>query len=136
MHLPVRDAFNWLGVLRNAGGIAVPESGKYYLVVFKSQLKPDTDPALVAALDEAAHTEAKRSEALMYYFAGVPHERCALSWCLWTDMRDARKALAGPAHRNAASQAADLYESFSIELYDVFETGGQVVFEPVSKSRA
>ena len=136
MHRPVTESFDWPAIVAHAQTIAEPTSGTYYLVVFRSTLKPDTDRELVRGLDEAAHNEAKASASLMYYFAGDPMEMTALSWCLWTDMNEARKALAGTAHRSAASKAGDLYDSFKIELYNVAAAGGQVQFEPVSKVRA
>lgn len=70
----------------------------------------------------------------MHYFAGeLDDGNRAMSWCLWTDMAAAREALSGPAHQEAVHHAHALYETFTVELYDVHLLDDrQVIFDPTT----
>ncbi len=125
---PIEEGFDWQTIVTSIDSIREHLAHKaLYLVVFRSVQKQEVDAdkqqirsSLVATLDEAAHIEAKESDALIHYFAGeLDLGRRALSWCLWTDKQAARVALSGPAHQEAVRHAPELYEDFTIELLDV-----------------
>jgi hypothetical protein len=103
-----------------------------YLVVFRSVRNPEADDDLIVALDDAALAEAGQSPALLHYFASEVEEesRKAMSWCLWTDMQAARDALSGSAHQEAASRVHELYDNFSLEVYNVTVSEQGVDFAP------
>jgi hypothetical protein len=63
---PYAESFNWPEVLEEVKRLS-QESGKpfketsFYIVAFRSQIKPSTDYAHLGALDKAAHAEAVAS---------------------------------------------------------------------------
>lgn len=63
---PYNDSFNWSEVLKELKDL-VEESGKgfketsFYVVAFRSQIKPSTDYSHLGELDKAAHAEAVES---------------------------------------------------------------------------
>ncbi len=60
--------------------------------------------------------------------------RECLSFCLWESREQARRASGGPLHRAATGIVAEMYESFSLERYDVMKVGGRrgrLVFRPI-----
>lgn len=135
-NLPIEQGFNWPKLLREVSDYLGYQQDNYYLVVFRSTRWPGEDNAsLIESLDTAAFTEAKtrKPDALLHYFAGqVDEEGRALSWCLWTDRESAREALSGPAHRQAAHAARNLYESYGVEGFNVYPglDDESIVFEP------
>jgi hypothetical protein len=132
---PIQQGFDWPGIFASIAASRDATTEDLYLVVFRSVRKPNVDGAWITMLDEAAHTEAKQSSALLHYFAGsLDDGRRAISWCLWTDRTAARLALSGPAHQEAAREARELYDTFSIELYDVSRTASaQAIFTPLQR---
>jgi hypothetical protein len=127
--LPIEEGFNWSSWL----GEACFE--KLYLVVFRSVLRATADRELLREHDERAHAEALRAGGLLYYYRGVMNERReCLSFCLWESREQARRASSAPLHRAATGIVAEMYESFSLERYDlvkVGETNGRLVFRPL-----
>ena len=63
---PYKDSFNWTEViaelkrLSKASGKGFKETS-FYVVAFRSQIKPSTDTSHLGALDKAAHAEAVAS---------------------------------------------------------------------------
>jgi hypothetical protein len=132
--LPINEAFNWPAIFQELTTKGRHPGDSPYLVVFRSVRKAGVDGAWVSQLDDAAHEEAKMSPALLHYFAGdLDEERRAMSWCLWTNIRDARTALHGAAHQIAVRSARELYDNFSIEMYDVTYEAGKVEFYSVQR---
>jgi len=128
--LPIEEGFNWSSWLGDA------HFEQLYLVVFRSVLQAGADRELLREHDERAHTEALEAGGLLYYFRGVMNERReCLSFCLWESREQARRASGGPLHRAATGIAAEMYESFSLERYDLVKDGGRrgrLVFRPLA----
>jgi hypothetical protein len=128
--LPIEEGFNWSSWLGDA------RFERLYLVVFRSVLRATADRELLREHDERAHAEALRAGGLLYYFRGVMNERReCLSFCLWESREQARRASGGPLHRAATGIAAEMYESFSLERYDLVKVGGingRLVFRPLA----
>lgn len=73
------------------------ETWKYYVIVFRSQIKPGTERPYLGLLDEGAHVEAVEAGGLLKYWFGVPDaEGRNLATCLWRHRDDAKKGGAGP----------------------------------------
>ena len=127
--LPIQEGFNWSNWLGEA------RFERLYLVVFRSVLRATADRELLREHDERAHAEALRAGGLLYYYRGVMNERReCLSFCLWESREQARRASGGPLHRAATVIAAEMYESFSLERYDLVKVGGRrgrLVFRPL-----
>jgi hypothetical protein len=124
---PIQEAFEWSKIL---AGLKPGE--ERYLVVFRSERKPDADGALLDRLDEEAHQEALRSGGLLAYFrGGLIGENQCLSFCVWGNRDQARLAAAGPRHQKAAQAASAMYSSYALERYTVRREGTEIVFEPV-----
>jgi hypothetical protein len=126
--LPIQEGFNWSSWLADA------RFERLYLVVFRSVLRATADRELLREHDERAHAEALKEGGLLFYYRGVMNERReCLSFCLWESKEQARRASGGPLHRAATGIAAEMYDSFSLERYDVVKVGGRrekLVFRP------
>jgi hypothetical protein len=123
--LPIDEGFNWSSCLTG-----VPFS-QLYLVVFRSVRRTTADLELLKKHDDKAYAEALEAGGLLRYFRGSMNERReCLSFCLWESREQARKASAGTSHRAAAGIMAKMYESYSLERYDIRAEGttGNVVF--------
>ena len=132
---PVEEGFDWPEIIRDLEKIHGNLTARaLYLVVFESVRNPDANPEVIAALDHAAHEEAKESAALLHYYADTPDEHGrALSWCLWTDDKAAREAIGGPAHIEAMSRAREFYgDNYAVKLYSVVPAEDKVIFVPHS----
>jgi hypothetical protein len=121
-HRPIEEGFNWeliLKTLLTANNLDADRS--LYLVVFRSQHFPDADRELLRQHDERAHTEAKQSPSLLYYFGGTPDkDGYCVSFCLWTHAESARAATSdGSHHKAAVSLANRMYSYFRLERYDI-----------------
>ena len=128
--LPIQEGFNWSSFLGEV------RFERLYLVVFRSVLRATADRELLREHDERAHAEALRAGGLLFYYRGVMNERReCLSFCLWESREQARRASSNPLHRAATGIAAEMYESFSLERYDVMKVGGRrrerLVFRPI-----
>ena len=117
--LPIQEGFNWSSLLGDT------RFERLYLVVFRSVLGATADRELLREHDERAHAEALEAGGLLYYFRGVMNEsRECLSFCLWESREQARRASSSPLHRAAMGIAAEMYESYSLERYDLVKVGG------------
>jgi len=117
--LPIQGGFNWSSSLGDA------HFERLYVVVFRSVLRATADLDLLYEHDELAHTEAIETGGLLFYFRGVINERReSLSFCLWENGEQARKASGGPSHQAAMGIVSEMYESFSLERYDLVNVGG------------
>jgi hypothetical protein len=130
--LPIQEGFNWANLLGEM------RFERLYLVDFRSVLRATADRELLRELDKRAHAEALQAGGLLFYYRGVMNERReCLSFCLWQSREQARRASGGPLHRAARGIAAEMYESFSVECYDVMKDGGtkgRLVFRPIEES--
>ena len=128
--LPIQKGFNWSSWLGDA------HFEQLYLVVFRSVLRAEADRELLREHDERAHAEALQAGGLLFYYRGVMNERReCLSFCLWESREQARRASSSPLHRAAMGIAAEMYESFSLERYDLVKVGGingRLVFRPLA----
>jgi len=126
--LPIQEGFNWSSSLGEA------HFERMYLVVFRSMLRATADIDLLYEQDELAHTEAIEAGGLLFYFRGEINERGeSLSFCLWEDGEQARRASGSPSHREAMELVREMYESYSLERYDLLKVGGtkgSFVFRP------
>jgi hypothetical protein len=127
---PIQKAFAWNEILAS-----LKPGEERYLVVFRSQRKPDADGGLLDRLDEKAHQEALQSGGLLAYFRGplIGGNHC-LSFCVWKSRAQARQASAGPLHQIAAQAASAMYSSFTLERYTVRKKGHKIVFAPIRDS--
>jgi hypothetical protein len=117
--LPIQEGFNWSSWLGDA------RFERLYLVVFRSVLRATADRELLREHDERAHAEALEAGGLLYYYRGVMNERReCLSFCLWESREQARRASGSSLHRAATGIVAEMYESYSLERYDLVKVGG------------
>ena len=133
----IQESFDWKDIVNYFGGerAANPKT-PLYLVVFRSQRLPSADEELLAEYDRRAHEAAKKSESLLYYFGGDADDQgYCLSFCLWTDSKEAGAIARDPTHKAAARLTDQMYKSFDLELYDVHKGDVKPVFVPVKKPR-
>jgi hypothetical protein len=117
--LPIQEGFNWSSSLGDA------HFERLYVVVFRSVLRATADLDLLYEHDELAHAEAIEAGGLLFYFRGVINERReSLSFCLWENGEQARRASGGSSHRAAMGIVIEMYESYSLERYDLVKVGG------------
>ena len=120
---PIAAAFNWSDVADRGA------AGEWYLVVFRSVRRADADERLLTEYDERAHHEAETSEGFVHYFKGpLSVDRACLSFCLWTSRVAARAAAGRPAHREAVTLIAEMYERYTLEFYRVTKRPGAAAF--------
>ncbi|KOS19613.1 UPF0643 protein [Escovopsis weberi] len=129
---PIRDdyatatysnSFNWGEVLDEAKRLC-RESGEafgeksFYIVAFRSQVKPSADSAYLGDLDKAAHAEAVASGGFLRYWFGKPdsHGR-NLATCIWRSRGDALAGARGPAHRKAGMAGREMYAFWKIDQH-------------------
>jgi hypothetical protein len=122
--LPILEGFTWGDCVRE-----IPH-GHWYLVVFRSIRRADADAALLTEFDDHAHAEALVSGGLLHYFKGElgPRHEC-LSFCVWTSREQARLALHLPRHQAAARLAAQMYETYTLERYQLIKRPGSSSLE-------
>ncbi|PHH80928.1 hypothetical protein CDD82_1432 [Ophiocordyceps australis] len=120
---PYIDSFNWPQVFQEAKRIA-KQSGKgfkktsFYIVAFRSQIKPSTEYSHLGQLDKAAHAEAVASGGFLKYWFGAPDAHLQnLATCVWRSRQDALKGGRGPAHRIAAGSTRALYAYWKIDQH-------------------
>ncbi|MBA2279483.1 hypothetical protein H0V99_03545 [Candidatus Saccharibacteria bacterium] len=124
--IDVGDSFNWPGILSNLE-IKIGKQVAFY--AFRSELKPDADPAVLAALDEKALIAAENANGFIYY---QPLNR--LSFCLWESTLDAKVATSSPEHREAAKYVDKAYKRWELVRRMVARTAvNQVEFTEVVK---
>ncbi len=109
---PILEAFNWSYTLGDV------ESGRWYLIVFRSLRRPDVDNDVLTAHDDVAFAEAMRSGGLLRYYKGaMDRDRRCLSLCVWEKRRQAQVATAMPLHRDAAQLTNRFYVWYDVERY-------------------
>ncbi|KAG5933024.1 hypothetical protein E4U53_001122 [Claviceps sorghi] len=118
-----KESFNWPEVFHELRQI-VANSGKefketsFYVVAFRSQIKPSTDYSHLGDLDKAAHAEAIASGGFLKYWFGSPdNELRNLATCLWRSREDAIQGGKGPAHRKAAGATRSMYAYWKIDQH-------------------
>jgi hypothetical protein len=103
----------------------------FYVVEFRSKLKPQIDNALLFTLDKESHREANTSGGLLKYWYGEPDlERRNLATCesiltptlphtklagFWTDKAAAIAGGKGPLHKQARGIIPKMYESIDVK---------------------
>ncbi|KAF7564119.1 hypothetical protein G7046_g66 [Stylonectria norvegica] len=117
------ESFNWPQVIEEVKRLA-EQSGKpfketsFYIVAFRSQIKPSTEYAHLGRLDKAAHAEAVASGGFLKYWFGAPDpELRNLATCIWRTRQDAKDGGTGPAHRRAAGATRSLYAFWQIDQH-------------------
>jgi hypothetical protein len=117
--LPIGDAFTWACCAEDL------EPGEWYLVAFRSILRPSADQALLWEHDRWAHREARRRPGFIHYFHGRPNDRGeCLSFCVWQSRQHAREAASGAAHLQAIELVHEMYESYVLEFLRVRKRPG------------
>uniref|UniRef100_A0A7C5VXJ0 ABM domain-containing protein n=1 Tax=Thermomicrobium roseum TaxID=500 RepID=A0A7C5VXJ0_THERO len=112
--VPIERGFNWEEALRD-----VP-SGEWYLVVFRSLRRPDSDDVRLTEFDDHAYEEAFATGGLLCYFAGdLDENRHCLSFCVWKSREAARVSAQLPKHEAAAALAPSTYVWYRLERYTV-----------------
>jgi len=88
--IPYVDGFNWSTVLTALQSSVENvrefnwEEQSFYIVVFRSQLRPDIDRSHLGQLDQAAHAEAMASGGFLKYWFGHPDaNRRNLATCMF-----------------------------------------------------
>ncbi|KAF4503836.1 hypothetical protein G6O67_008776 [Ophiocordyceps sinensis] len=120
---PYTESFNWSEVMGQVRRLA-EASGKgfketsFYIVAFRSQIKPSTEYSQLGGLDKAAHAEAVASGGFLKYWFGSPDSELRnLATCVWRSRQDALDGGRGPAHRKAAGSTRALYASWKIDQH-------------------
>jgi hypothetical protein len=128
-NLPVEEGFNWSSCLDDA------RFEQLYLVVFRSVRRPTADLRLLKEHDNRAYEDAVESGGLLRYFKGEMNgRRECLSFCLWESRRQAIAASASASHRTAARITAQMYESYTVERYELARgEAGDVVFRRLDR---
>jgi len=117
--LPIQEGFNWTSSIGDA------RFERLYLVVFRSVLRATADLELLYEHDELAYGEATEAGGLVFYFRGDINERReSLSFCLWENGEQARRASGGPSHQAAMGMVREMYKSYILERYDLLKVGG------------
>lgn len=116
---PYREAFNWaevVGELAPRPGAVLFPGGRFYVIVFRSQLPVGWDRARLGELDAEAHREAVAGGGLLKYWFGTPDANGRnLATCVWRNRDDARRGGAGPGHADAMREARRIYTEWKVE---------------------
>ncbi|KAF7509702.1 hypothetical protein GJ744_007573 [Endocarpon pusillum] len=87
----------------------------FYVVEFRSTLKPGIDRDLLFTLDQKSHEEATQSGGLLKYWYGEPDaERRNLATCFWSNKDDAIKGGSGPWHKKARAIVPQIYQQIKV----------------------
>ncbi|RDA96277.1 hypothetical protein CP533_1683 [Ophiocordyceps camponoti-saundersi (nom. inval.)] len=135
---PYTDSFNWSEVMSEVRRLANDSERafretSFYIVAFRSQIKPSTEYSQLGELDKAAHAEAVASGGFLKYWFGMPDpELRNLATCVWRSRQDAMDGGRGPAHRKAAGSTRSLYAFWKIDQYrlTISEGAASWVIEP------
>ncbi|KAI4852193.1 hypothetical protein E4T44_01649 [Aureobasidium sp. EXF-8845] len=117
------ESFNFEEVIKTLQSLAKDQGYKwkttdFYVVSFRSQLKPDADPERLFELDAFSHQEAMASGGLLKYWYGVKDQnRRNLATCFWETRQHARDGGRGPWHAKARAAAGVWYESIVFKTY-------------------
>ena len=137
---PYGDSFNWPEVLDEFKKLCELEDGfhwqekTFYIVAFRSKIRPTTDRSHLGALDEASHLEATKGGGLLKYWFGEPDAagrnlatcKCILAETgffgyalttigVWRDACDAKRGSGGAGHNRAAMLTRTMYEEWKVE---------------------
>jgi hypothetical protein len=126
-HLPVHQAFTWGECTSSI------EPGEWYMVAFRSRVRPDADLDRLQLYDDWAHDEATRAPGFRHYFKGpLATDGSCMSFCLWDSRLEARAAAAEPGHRQAISIIGETYAHYVLEFHRVRRpsTSAALEFEP------
>jgi hypothetical protein len=123
-NLPIEEGFDFS---RHLGGLRFD---RLYLVVFRSTRRATADLKLLREHDDRAYEAAIEAGGLLRYFKGEMNERReCLSFCLWESREQAVSASGGESHRTAAQVTAEMYESYTLERYELTNDGaGDLAF--------
>jgi hypothetical protein len=114
VNLPIEESSNWSSCLEEAC------FERLYLVVFRSVRRATADTDLLREFDDRAYADAKGAGGLLFYFNGLMNERRGcLTFCLWESREQTRSTAGGASHREAAAITAKMYESYTLERYDL-----------------
>jgi hypothetical protein len=130
-NLPIEEGFNWSSCLDGAC------FDRLYVVVFRSVRRASADLDLLREYDDRAYADAEGAGGLLCYFKGRMNERReCLSFCLWESREQARRAAGGASHRAAATITAKMYESYTLERYDLIKqgVGGSLLFRRLEEA--
>jgi hypothetical protein len=109
--LPVGDAFTWAAC---SPSIA---PGEWYLVAFRSTIRPEADLDRLRRYDDQAHVEASEAPGFVHYYKGpLAADGSCLSFCLWTSRPEARASAGRPAHRDAVTLISQMYAEYTLEF--------------------
>ena len=125
--LPVADAFNWADCAPAIG------PGDWYLVAFRSTVRPDADLDRLRAYDDWAHAEATGAPGFVHYYKGpLASDGSCLSFCLWNSRAEARDAARRPAHRDAVGLISETYAEYTLEFLSMCKAaaGADLAFAP------
>lgn len=119
--LPINQGFDLVGgITKLSARYDIPLGRDLILFVFSSTMRPGADIAGLIDHDDKAYEEVKDNPALLYYFRGeTDKKRYCLSFCIWTDLEEARRASQGQAHSDAKILASSWYKSFDLKRYRV-----------------
>jgi hypothetical protein len=126
-HLPVHEAFTWDDCASSI------EPGEWYLVAFRSRVRPDADLDRLQAYDDWAHAEATGAPGFRHYFKGpLASDGSCMSFCLWNSRVEARSAAGRAGHREAVSIIGETYAQYILEFHRVrrSKTQATLEFEP------
>ena len=128
-NLPVEEGFDWSSRLGEA------HFDQLYLVVFRSVRRPTADLRLLKEHDDRAYEGAIEAGGLLRYFKGaINGRRECLSFCLWESRERAVTASGGVSHRTAAQLTDRMYESYTLERYELAKgEAGDVVFRRLDR---
>jgi hypothetical protein len=126
---PIEEGFNWSSCLQDAC------FDRLYVVVFRSVRCATADLDLLREYDDRAYADAEGAGGLLFYFKGLMNERReCLSFCLWESREQARRAAGGASHREAAAITAMMYESYTLERFDLIKQRGRLVFRRLEEA--
>src|SRR5262249_49174097 len=124
---PILEGFNWREILSES------DSGRWYLVVFRSLRTEDSDEDLLTTHDDMAFAESLSHGGLLRYYRGqMDAGRNCLSLCVWEHRRQAREATLRPDHQAAASLTHRFYVWYDVERYVMTKRAGDL--DPVLRS--
>jgi hypothetical protein len=115
--VPPAEAFDFTAI---CDALGVKPGEWRYLVVFSSQRKPESSDLLMAAADANAHEEAEHHPVGGLEIYKRLQDR---SFCIWESQWQARTATRGPSHGAASSLTADMYSSYTVDTFWVYNPG-------------
>ncbi|EED24070.1 conserved hypothetical protein [Talaromyces stipitatus ATCC 10500] len=118
---PYVESFNWQAVVDFLRDLSIAEGYKwkrqrFYVVSFRSTLKPVIDSQRLHDLDYHSHQEAVASGGLLKYWFGAKNENHQnLATCVWRNREDARAGGTGPWHKQARAAGAVMYDKIEFK---------------------